>query len=60
MASEYGKTVYKQRGATAELANAHARGHGLMQFLVRGVAKARSVVLLLAITHNMRRSWALA
>jgi transposase len=60
MASEYGKTVYKQRGATAELANAHARGHGLMQFLVRGVAKARSVVLLLAITHNMRRTWALA
>lgn len=60
MASEYGKTVYKQRGATAELANAHARAHGLTQFLVRTVTKARSVVLLLAITHNMRRGWALA
>lgn len=60
MASEYGKTVYKQRGATAELVNAHARGHGLMQFLVRGITKARSVVLLLAITHNMRRGWALS
>jgi len=60
MASEYGKTVYKQRGATAELVNAHARAHGLMQFLVRGVKKARSVVLLLAITHNMRRGWSLA
>jgi len=60
MASEYGKTVYKQRAATAELVNAHARAHGLMQFLVRGIAKARSVVLLLAITHNMRRGWALA
>jgi len=60
MAGEYGKTVYKQRGATAELVNAHARAHGLMQFLVRGIAKARSVMLLLAITHNMRRGWALA
>jgi len=60
MASEYGKSVYKQRGATAELANAHARNHGLTQFLVRGLTKARSVVLLLAITHNMQRGWALA
>jgi len=60
MATEYAKTVYKQRGATAELVNAQARGHGLMQFLVCGINKARSVVLLLAITHNMRRGWALA
>lgn len=60
MATEYAKTVYRQRGATAELVNAQARGHGLMQFLVCGVNKARAVVLLLAITHNMRRGWALA
>ncbi len=60
MATEYAKQVYKQRGATAELVNAQARGHGLMQFFVRGITKARSVVLLLAITHNMRRGWALA
>lgn len=60
MNTEYAKNVYKQRGATAELVNAHARGHGLLQFLVRGFEKARSVVLLLAITHNMRRAWALA
>jgi transposase len=59
METEEAKTIYKQRGATAELVNAHARGHGLMQFLVRGIQKTRSVVLLLAITHNMRRSWAL-
>lgn len=59
MATEYAKTIYKQRGATAELANAHARAYGLTQFLVRGIKKARSVVLLIAITHNMRRSWAL-
>lgn len=60
MKTEYAKSVYKQRGATAELVNAHARGHGLLRFLVRGVNKARSVVLLLAITHNMRRSWAIS
>lgn len=60
METEEAKTIYKQRGATAELVNAHARNHGLLQFLVRGVRKARSVMLLLAITHNMRRSWALA
>jgi transposase len=60
METEEAKTIYKERGATAELVNAHARGHGLLQFLVRGLRKARSVVLLLAITHNMRRSWALA
>jgi hypothetical protein len=59
MDTELGKGIYKQRGATAELVNAHARAHGLNQFFVRGVQKARSVVLLLAITHNMRRSWAL-
>lgn len=60
MATEYAKQVYKQRGSTAELVNAHARAHGLLQFLVRGLSKTRSVVLLLAITHNMRRGWALA
>jgi transposase len=59
MDTERAKGIYKQRGATAELVNAHARAHGLQQLLVRGVEKVRSVVLLLAITHNMRRSWAL-
>lgn len=60
MATDYAKNVYKQRGATAELTNAHARAHGLQQFLVRGIEKAKSVALLLAIAHNMRRSWSLA
>ena len=60
METEEAKIIYKERGATAELVNAHARGHGLLQFLVRGIRKARSVMLLLAITHNMRRSWSLA
>lgn len=60
MDTERAKGIYKQRGATAELVNAHARAHGLHQFFVRGIQKTRSVVLLLAITHNMRRSWALS
>ena len=59
MKTEHVKNVYKQRGATAELVNAQARGHGLLRFLVRGLTKARSVMLLLAVTHNMRRAWAL-
>mgnify|MGYP000094200181 CR=1 FL=1 len=60
MATEYAKTAYKERGATAELANAHARAHGLTRFLVRSINKARSVALLLAIANNMRREWSLA
>lgn len=60
MSTEYAQAAYKERGATAELANAHARGHGLTQFLVRGIKKARSVALLLALAHNMRRTWAIA
>ena len=60
MKTDEAKKIYKQRAATAELVNAQARGHGLLRFLVRGINKARSVMLLLAITHNMRRSWAVA
>jgi len=59
MGSEEAKAIYKQRGPTAELVNAQLRGQGLVQVLVRGAKKALAVVLLHAITHNMRRSWAL-
>ena len=58
MGSEEAKAIYKQRGPTAELVNAQLRGQGLVQVLVRGAKKALAVVLLHAITHNMRRSWA--
>lgn len=60
MASDEGKKIYKQRGATAELINAHARRRGLQQFLVRGLERVRSVVLLHAITQNFARWSALA
>jgi transposase len=60
MSRKKAKEIYKQRGATAELVNAQCRGQGLLQFLVRGVEKAKAAVLLHALAHNMRRGWALA
>jgi transposase len=55
MESEEAKAVYKERAATAECVNAHARRYGLEQLLVRGVAKVLSLLLLVAIAHNLRR-----
>lgn len=60
MGSEEGKQIYKQRGATAELVNAHVRRRGLQQFLVRGIERVLSVALLHAITQNFARWRALA
>lgn len=60
MAQESTKEIYHQRGATAELVNAHVRRRGLLQFLVRGATKVRSVVLLHALVHNFQRSMALS
>ena len=53
------QATYRQRGATAECVNAHARRHGVLQFGVRGVNKVLSVMLLVAITHNLLRWMAL-
>jgi transposase len=55
METEEAKQIYKGRAATAECVNAHGRRHGLMQLLVRGVDKVLSVLLLVAITHNLLR-----
>ena len=60
MTSDSGKEIYKERGQTAEWVNAQFRGHGLGQFLVRGTQKVLAVVLMYAITNNMKRSFALA
>ena len=57
MATEEAKAVYRQRGSTAEWANAQVRQHGVSQFTVRGVAKVTSVMLLVAVGHNLLR-WA--
>jgi transposase len=55
MASPEGQTLYKQRGATVECANAQLRRRGLHQFNVRGLAKTRAVLLWHALAHNLMR-----
>jgi transposase len=60
MGTEQAKTIYKQRAATAECVNAQARNRGLIRLQVRGLAKAKNVVLLFALAHNVMRMFALA
>jgi transposase len=55
METEEAKEIYKERAATAECVNAHARRYGLTQLLLRGADKVLSVLLLAAITHNLLR-----
>jgi transposase len=54
MASEQGKEIYQQRGATSETVNADLRTYrGLTQILVRGMAKSRCVALWCALAYNV-------
>ncbi len=55
MATEEAKAVYRQRGSTAEWANAQVSQHGVSRFTVRGVAKLTSVMLLVVVGHNLLR-----
>ncbi len=57
MATEEAKAIYKERGATAEWANAQVRQHGVSQFTVRGLAKVTTLMFLVAVAHNLLR-WA--
>ncbi len=50
------KAIYLERAATSECVNALARNRGLRQFVVRGVRKARAVVLWFALAHNLMRA----
>jgi transposase len=60
MGTPDGQAIYRQRSGIAEWTNAQARGrYGLHQFTVRGVERVTSVVLLLAVTHNLLRYLAL-
>lgn len=59
MSTPEAKQIYKDRAATAECVNAQARNRGLRQFLVRGVAKVRAVVLWYALAHNLLRAFQL-
>jgi transposase len=56
MATPEAKEIYKQRAATAECVNALARNRGLQRFNVRGLAKARAIVLWYVLAHNLMRS----
>lgn len=59
MGQDAAKEIYKERAATVELANAQARNHGLTQFVVRGLEKAKAVALWFALAHNMMCGWRL-
>jgi len=55
MTSDFAKALYIQRGATVECANAQLRRRGLSRFNVRGLVKARAVLLWHALAHNLMR-----
>ena len=59
MGTDEAKVLYKERAATAECVNAIARNRGLQQFGVRGLAKAKAVLLWFALAHNLMRGVAL-
>lgn len=56
MATPEAKEIYKERASTAECVNALARNRGLRQFTVRGLRKAKAVVLWFVLAHNLMRS----
>ena len=58
MGTEEAKEKYKQRSKT-EWPNAECRKRGLQQFLVRGLAKVKSVVMWYVLIHNLLRMVAL-
>jgi len=60
MGTDEAKAIYKRRAATAECVNAHSRNRGLQQFRVRGLAKVKCVMLILALAHNLMRTVSLA
>lgn len=55
MGTAEAKAVYRQRGAIAEWTNAQVRQHGVSQFSVRGLTNVTTVMLLVAVAHNLMR-----
>jgi transposase len=53
MGTEAAKLIYRLRGQTAELVNAHCRNRRLWHMPVRGRPRCRIVGLLYAIAHNL-------
>ncbi len=59
MGTDEAKLIYKDRAASIECTNAHLRNRGLQRFNVRGLVKARAVLLWHALAHNLKRMMAL-
>lgn len=59
MGTDAAKQIYKERAASIECTNAHLRNRGLQRFNVRGLSKARAVLLWHALAHNLKRMMAL-
>jgi transposase len=59
MGTPEAQTIYVERAATAECANAQARNRNLYQFRVRGLKKVRVVAVWIALAHNVVRMLAL-
>lgn len=59
MVTPAAKAKYKDRASTVEWANALLRQRGLQRLLVRGLAKARAVLLWFVLAHNLMQAWAL-
>ena len=55
MGDDWAKDLYVWRAATIECANAQLRRRGLTQLNVRGLIKARAVLLWHALAHNLMR-----
>jgi transposase len=58
MGTDEGQEKYKQRSKT-EWPNAECRNRGLLQFVIRGLKKVKSVILWYVLTHNLFRMVAL-
>ena len=56
MATPEAQAIYRERAATCECVNALARNRGLQRLMVRGLAKARAVLLWFALAHNLVRA----
>lgn len=56
MGTPEAQRIYKERASTSECVNALARNRGLRQYVVRGIAKVRSVMLWFALAHNLLRA----
>ncbi len=55
MGTPEAQAIYRLRSQTAEFPNATCRNRGLRQFNVRGLIKAKAVVLWQALAHNFQR-----